>query len=202
VRKKSSTCDRGRAPSRSRVPYRLALPMRSAPCSSASRTNRWLFDFGGRRIRDHDHTGATTSRAFFVVRSLLRLFEVHGAFPGRHSARDSAAAIASFSTDLEPGLRSVRGNAIWHKQLFDLTNPIPCNFGIKYCARPLIGLPPLNLPVCILQVLDHLPRDLVLLLLGERPAHAADETYALSQWQVLIVKGCSKLHRREGDSAP
>jgi hypothetical protein len=49
---------------------------------------------------------------------------------------------------------------------------------------------------------DHLPRDLVLLLLGERPAHAADETHALPQWQVLIVKGCSKLHRREGDSAP
>jgi hypothetical protein len=62
----------------SRVPYRLALPHRSAPCSSASRTNRRLPDLRVRRIREHDHTGATTSSALFVVCSLLWLFGVHG----------------------------------------------------------------------------------------------------------------------------
>jgi hypothetical protein len=74
------------APSRSRVPDRLAPPMRSAPCSSASRTNRWLFDLWVHRIRDHDHTSASASCALFVVRSLLRLFGVHGRLPGCNSS--------------------------------------------------------------------------------------------------------------------
>jgi hypothetical protein len=43
---------------------------------------------------------------------------------------------------------------------------------------PLARQPLLNLPVRTLQVLDDLPRDLVLLFLGERPAHPANEPEA------------------------
>jgi hypothetical protein len=89
---------------RSRVPYRLALPMGSASCSPASRTNRWLPDLGIRRIRDHDQTDATASRALYVARTSLRLFGVHGRpFLVATSGRDSAASIGSFWTDLKSG---------------------------------------------------------------------------------------------------
>jgi hypothetical protein len=62
---------------RSRGPYYLALPIGSASCSSASRTNRRLFNFLYRRIQEHDHTGAAASCALFIVRSLLGLFGVN-----------------------------------------------------------------------------------------------------------------------------
>jgi hypothetical protein len=64
------------------APYRLALPQKRAPCSSASRTNRRLPDLRCGRIREHDHTSAPASCAFIVVRTLLRLFGVHGANVG------------------------------------------------------------------------------------------------------------------------
>jgi hypothetical protein len=81
----------------------LALPIGSAPCSPTSRTNRWLFGLWVRRIRDHDHTGATASRALFVVRFLVRLFGVHESLPVCNSVGDTAAAPPVTLTDLKSG---------------------------------------------------------------------------------------------------
>ena len=52
--------------------------LRERATPPASRTNGWPPGVWGRSIRDHDHTGATASYARFVIRSLLRLFRVHG----------------------------------------------------------------------------------------------------------------------------
>jgi hypothetical protein len=74
---------RGRSPrSLVRGTVSLGAAQKRAPCSSASRTNRRLPDLRCGRIREHDHTGAPANCAFIVVRTLLRLFGVHGANVG------------------------------------------------------------------------------------------------------------------------